>query len=253
MPSARDSSKPAEAAARALDPALPPTEQWLTVSPGPTPRRVRVQGSPWLTVPEDWALLEPGDAALTRRVRAAGPCWVVEVPWKNRTRSLGTWAPADVIERERAARGAEQADPTHQRRLAQSRARAEKKQADYEETFQQAILRWLAFAPRWQSEAETLAARVTAHATPVGSGTVARTTRIPVEERARAAVMAWMRHQCSDYDDRHIPRVRGLRGQVRRDIAADHRDLLEAFRRGVEREAGTCPLLRALQAPVGDS
>lgn len=36
---------------------------------------------------------------------------------------------------------------------------------------------------------------VTHHATPVGSGTVARTKRIPVEYRAEAAVIAWMRHQ----------------------------------------------------------
>jgi len=45
-----------------------------------------------------------------------------------------------------------------------------------------------------------LARAVADHATPVGSGTVARTKRIPVEERAEAAVIAWMRHQTTGYD-----------------------------------------------------
>jgi hypothetical protein len=40
--------------------------------------------------------------------------------------------------------------------------------------------------------AEKLAAAVPQHATPVGSGTVAGTERIPIHERAEAAVIAWM-------------------------------------------------------------
>jgi hypothetical protein len=54
-----------------------------------------------------------------------------------------------------------------------------------------------------------LAQAVTDHATPVGSGTVARTKRIPVEQRAEAAVIAWMRHQTTGYDGMVIPRVKG--------------------------------------------
>jgi hypothetical protein len=50
---------------------------------------------------------------------------------------------------------------------------------------------------------------VTDHATPVGSGTVARTKRIPVEQRAEAAVIAWMRHQTTGYDGMVIPRIKG--------------------------------------------
>jgi hypothetical protein len=48
--------------------------------------------------------------------------------------------------------------------------------------------------------ANQMAWAVTDHATPVGSGTVARTKRIPVEQRAEAAVIAWMRHQTTGYD-----------------------------------------------------
>ena len=54
------------------------------------------------------------------------------------------------------------------------------------------VLAFLRFTAANEALARELAARVTAHATPVGSGTVARTERIPVERRAEAAVIAWM-------------------------------------------------------------
>jgi tryptophan-rich sensory protein len=49
-----------------------------------------------------------------------------------------------------------------------------------------------------------LADAVTQHATPVGSGTVARTECIPTHERAEAAVIAWMRHHTTAYDEMAI-------------------------------------------------
>jgi hypothetical protein len=49
-----------------------------TFSPGPTPSTVRDADGKVLTAPEDWVLLAPGDAALTRRVKTAGDHWVVQ-------------------------------------------------------------------------------------------------------------------------------------------------------------------------------
>jgi hypothetical protein len=93
--------------------------------------------------------------------------------------------------------------------------------------------------------AERLARAVTAHATPVGSGTVARTERIPLADRAEAAVIAWMRHQTTGYDSLVIPRVKGQRREVRRLLARRSHELLEQYRRGATTSAG-CPLLKAL-------
>jgi hypothetical protein len=90
-----------------------------------------------------------------------------------------------------------------------------------------------------------LARVVTDHATPVGSGTVARTKRIPVEQRAEAAVIAWMRHQTTGYDGMVIPRVKGKRQEVRRMLARRSHQLLERYRRG-EAIPETCPLMKAL-------
>jgi len=89
-----------------------------------------------------------------------------------------------------------------------------------------------------------LARAVADHATPVGSGTVARTKRIPVEERAEAAVIAWMRHQTTGYEGMVIPRVKGKRREVRRMLARRSQELLERSRRG-EPISETCPLKMA--------
>src|SRR5579883_2563784 len=63
-------------------------------------------------------------------------------------------------------------------------------QAEYVEDFLGAVVTFLAFHANYADLAERLARAVTDHATPVGSGTVGRTKRIPVEQRAEAAVIA---------------------------------------------------------------
>src|SRR5439155_6119658 len=93
--------------------------------------------------------------------------------------------------------------------------------------------------------ADRLARAVADHATPIGSGTVARTKRIPIERRAEAAVIAWMRHQTIAYDSMPIPRVKGKRREVRRLLARRSQELLHHYRRGEPVPEG-CPLQRAL-------
>lgn len=70
-----------------------------TFTPGPTPNTVRTADGKVLTVPEGWVLLPPGDAALTRRVKAAGDHWVVQEKRGRRIFSRGVWAAAATIER----------------------------------------------------------------------------------------------------------------------------------------------------------
>lgn len=84
------------------------------------------------------------------------------------------------------------------------------------------------------------------HAVPVGSGTVARTERIPIEQRAEAATIAWMRHQTTGYDNMAIAQVRGKRREVRRMLAQRSVQLLSRYRHGRSVDTATCPLHRAL-------
>lgn len=221
-----------------------------------TPKRVRAtqptaagkldSGNPAGCTPTDWVLLPPGDAALTRRVKLAGDHRVEQEKRGRRTFSKGVWAPAATIDRIRAELEAERSTESFAKRKVADAQRREKVQTAYVEDFFGAVVAFLDFHPRHAAIADRLARAVTDHATPVGSGTVARTKRIPVERRAEAAVIAWMRHQTTGYDDMVIPRVRGKRREVRRMLAQRSKDLLVRYRRGESGGTG-CPLAAAFR------
>lgn len=220
--------------------------QTRVVSPGPDARSVRTADGAVLRPPTDWTLVPPGDPGLTRRIKAAGPTWTVQEKKGRKVFSQGVWTNAAVVERIRAELAAERATPEYARKRAADTQRREREQTEYVGEFRDAVVTFLHFNPRYAALAETLATAVTAHATPVGSGTVARTERIPVEQRAEAAVIAWMRHQTTAYDQMTIARVKGKRREVRRMLAARSNALLQSYRNGLPVDSATCPLQRAL-------
>lgn len=220
-------------------------QESLTVTPGPDPRSVCTATGDILHAPPDWTLLPPGDAALSRRVKAAGPSWTVQEKRGRKTFSRGIWAPQATIDAIRAPLAAERAAPAHARKRDADASRRAAVQAEYVNAFHAAVVAYLAFHPTHAELAERLARAVTEHATPAGSGTVARTKRIPIERRAEAAVIAWLRHRTTGYDGMVIPRVRGRRREVRRMLAQRSQELLGRYRRG-EPVAEGCPLWRVL-------
>ena len=219
----------------------------LTVAPTRFPRKVILPTKQVADVPEGWECLEPGDAGLTRRVKSLGPTWT-SIEMRGRKKfSRGVWAPAANIAAARGQVEAERSTESYAKRQASAARRRDETQSEYAEYFRQAVLEFLAFAPEFAAVAGRMADAVTAHATPVGSGTVARTKRIPLAERAEAAVVAWMRHQTTEYDDLHIDRVRGERRRVRAELAKRSRSLLQQHRGGGHAGQG-CTLCRALSA-----
>jgi hypothetical protein len=217
--------------------------QTLTLAFTPFPGRFRTAEGALVQPPAGWECLPPGDAGLTRRVKALGPSWTVVQKKGRKTFSHGVWAPAAHIAQARAEIAAQRADPAHARRKATDAACRERTQTAYVEDFRGAVLALLRFALEHAEVEARLADAVTAHATPVGSGTVARTQRIPVEERAEAALIAWLRHQTTTYDHLHIARIKGERRRVRRLLAEGSRRLLEAHR---------TPANAPVRAPVHD-
>ncbi len=87
-----------------------------TFSPGPTPNTVPTADGRVLTAPEGWALLPPGDAALTRRVKATGDHWVVQEKKGRKVFSRGVWAPAATIHRIRGELEAERSTEGYAKR-----------------------------------------------------------------------------------------------------------------------------------------
>jgi hypothetical protein len=216
-----------------------------TFVPGPTWNTVRSADGSVLTAPEGWMLLSPGDATLTRRVKAAGEHWVIQEKKGRKVFSQGIWAAAATIERIRAELEVERSTEGYAKRKEADARRRDKAQAEYVEDFHEAVIEFLAFHPAHAELAHRLARAVADHATPVGSGTVARTKRIPVEQRAEAAVIAWMRHQTTAYESMAIPRVKGKRREVRRMLAQRSKEVLGRYRRG-EPVGEDCPLKKAM-------
>lgn len=199
-----------------------------------------------LTPPTGWVFLPAGDAGLTRKVTAAGKFWRVQAQMGRRIISKGIWAPGTIVAEAKLELEILRATDAYKKKLAGARRRRDNKQTEYEQEFYQAVRAFLAFAPLYEEMEITMAKAVTVHAIPVGSGTVARTTMIPIEARAAKAVIAWMRHQTTAYDSMQIARIKGERREVRRILAQRSAELLQNYRRGRD-YVHECPLQQALE------
>src|SRR5438034_1393149 len=124
-------------------------DQLRIVTPAQDSSIVRTAGGEFLRPPAGWVLVPPGDAALTRRVKATGPAWVVQQRRGRKTFSLGLWAPGDIVEAIQARLAAERAAPQHARRKEADARRRNRAQAEYVETFRAAVRAFLAFHPRY--------------------------------------------------------------------------------------------------------
>ncbi len=223
-----------------------------TGRPGRTAGTFLTDSGEQLTVPEDWSMLPPGDGPLTRLVKAKGSTWLVRVRMGKRLISRGIWAKDDHIQSAKKEIKAKRSAPGYTKRREQELARKEVKHQEYVLDFNTEVVKYLDFHPRYASLATKLAQVITKLATPVGSGTVARTKRIPVQERASSAVIAWMRHQTTGYDHMAIVRVKGRRRQVRRELAARSVELLQRYRVGTD-ILPSCRLQKALEVEKGIS
>ena len=198
-------------------------------------------------VPENWELLPPGDAGLTRRVKKLGSSWKVEKKRGRRTFSQGIYAPKDNIEMARWEINRERNSPQYQRKLEKARDNRKEKQQEYSKEFFQAVLNFLNFDKKWKELENRLAELITESIVEVGSGTVARTKMIPIEQRAGSAVIAWFRHQTTPYDLMSVARVKGMRRDIRKKLAFESKLLLEQYRSGEEIDETKCPLQHALK------
>jgi hypothetical protein len=92
------------------------------------------------SAPDGWILLPPGDAALTRRVKAAGDHWVVQERKGRKVFSRGVWASAATIERIQADLNAERSTESFAKKKEADARRRDKAQAEYIEDFLGAVV-----------------------------------------------------------------------------------------------------------------
>ncbi|PKG85637.1 DUF2293 domain-containing protein [Colwellia sp. 75C3] len=198
------------------------------------------------SVPAGWQKLPAGDASITRKLKSLGPSWTVQEKKGRKSFSHGVWAAKEHIEAAKSLVEAQRADPKHQKKLAQAKVRREEKEVVFSTDFQQEIIKFLNFDKKYQALVEQLAVLVKEHAVPVGSGTVARSSSVTLDDKAALAVMAWMRHQTSAYDSTSVPRIKGARRELRRKIARQSERILAKYRSGDEVDFILCPLYKAL-------
>ncbi|WP_299580479.1 DUF2293 domain-containing protein [uncultured Sunxiuqinia sp.] len=215
------------------------------VAPGKNGQLIGEKGE-LVTPPAGWSFLPAGDAGVTRKVTAQGNYWRVQYKKGRKTISKGVWAPADTIAIAKQQVAAVRSTEGYQKKRAADIQRREKKQQLYEGEFLQAVVNYLDFHASYAALSQQMALAITQHAIPVGSGTVARTQLIPLEERAAKAVIAWMRHQTTAYDNLKIARIKGERRAVRRQLAQQSVQLLSQYRKG-EAILPNCPLMKAIQ------
>src|SRR6478609_1178443 len=216
----------------------------LVFAPTADPRVFLAPDGSRHAAPAGWECLPPGDAGLTRRVKSLGPSWAIIEKKGRKAFSKGLWAPSENIASAKSALEAERSTPAYAKKRAAAGARREHEQATYVVSFEVEVLGFLRFAPRFEPLARNIARQVTEHATPVGSGTVARTERISIDRRAESAVIAWMRHQTTAYDRMKVARVAGRRREVRRELAEISRAVLDLHRRDTPHAAAACPLCK---------
>ncbi|NDY74226.1 DUF2293 domain-containing protein [Desulfobacter hydrogenophilus] len=220
--------------------------QHLSVFPGATEGTLHSGAGETLIPPDGWAFLPAGDAVVTKRVKLKSPVWVVQVKYRRRMISKGIWAPAENILAAKQEVAAKRATPAYAKDRKCELARRQAKQEVYTQEFNDQIIKFLNFHSRYEKEAQHLGKIITSHATPVGSGTVARTQRIPIDKRAQAAVIAWMRHKTTVYDSMKVARVKGTRREIRKALAKKSIEVLNVYRQG--RDLGdNCPLKQALE------
>jgi len=215
------------------------------VKPGPNGSLVGEKGER-LTPPVDWIFLPAGDAGITRKVTAKGVFWRVQIKKGKRLISKGIWAPTTTIQQAQQDVNEIRSTEEYKKKRVYELQRREKKQSEYEIEFYKHVENYLQFHPKYKNLEQQMAKAITIHAIPVGSGTVARTAMIPVEERAARAVIAWMRHQTTAYDHINIAHIKGERRSVRREFAKQSIALLRKYRSG-ENISVNCPLKNALQ------
>lgn len=197
------------------------------------------------TPPQNWSFLPAGDAGITRKVSSHKQYWKVVFKKGRRTMSKGIWAPSQIIEQAKLEVSQKRSRPEYEKQLAYNKNKREQIQKDYKAEFRTEVSKYLHFATQYHDMENAMAHIITEFAIPVGSGTVARTKQIPIEERAAKATIAWMRHNTSNYDNMHIPLIKGKRREVRKNIAQQSIKILNKYRNGLPLEP-SCPLINRL-------
>lgn len=185
-----------------------------------------------IDAPPGWVFVASGSAGLTRRL-TRGPHWIVMERDRRFSRRVGILAPEDAFD----AAEAEYDAGAETRKKANARSRRARWRAEerYQGQFSAAVVEYLAFAPEHASLAQSIARAAAEQACEVRSRRVGRTGELSLDEAARLAVRAHIRHAHTEYE-RDLTELRDGVGFVGEDDYADvRRDAAQAVDRFIAR------------------
>ena len=151
-------------------------------------------------VPKGWILLKAGDPLITRRVKSKGQYWLFKHQKGRYKNTVGLFAPSVIIEEEQQKVELERGSEAYKLRLQSQKQWRDKREEQYCSELEDAMVRYLNFAPQYEDLARDIATAAAAEATEVGSGRVGRTGYLSLEEKAWRAVRAYIRHKYTDYE-----------------------------------------------------
>ena len=185
-----------------------------------------------IQVPEGWDLLEPGDALLTRRVKAHGKYWEYYHEYKTKSydKKLGIFTPANIIEEEHRKISDERSTKEYKQRLESSRKSRKKKESKYREEFSEACFRFLNFIPEHEELAHKIAEEAASQAMTVGSGRVGRTSKLTLEQKAELAIRACIRHEYTNYEEELVEDGEVWYDEIKRNAGDEVHRFLEEHR-----------------------
>lgn len=202
--------------------------------------------------PEGWVFLPAGDSGVTRKVTATKQYWKVVFKKGRREMSKGVWAPQHIIINAQKEVAEKRGTDEYKKKRAADLKRKATKEHEFQNDFMHTVVKYLNFAPKYKDIGRVMAIAISKHATPVGSGTVARTTKLTISEKASRATIAWMRHRTTAYDSMSIPKIKGARREVRRMLAQRSVELLADYREGkpIRKQ---CPLKIAVERYIKEN
>jgi hypothetical protein len=183
-------------------------------------------GNDSVAIPDGYGSIQPGDRYLTCMVKKLCDernvnCYSEMKKFRRKfTGAARYFAPVDVIDEAQRLRDATAAARAAQRKV--SAGHREKKEAKYEQEFARRIRELFPSIPH------SVPARIAAHACEVGSERVGRTRQIEFDRKVELAVVAFARHEYTDYEQR-LREVFTTAGydELREDIRGDVEEVVE--------------------------
>jgi hypothetical protein len=154
-----------------------------------------------LTTPMDWDFLEAGNAYVTRKAKELGPHWIVIHSSRTLRLTITDGILAPRINIEKARQLAEETKQRREEARERSRRQREKTNQKRAEEFRVAVIKYLNFDPKHSELADRIAREATETAMEPGSGRVGRTSKLTMEDKARLAAEATIRHSYTNYDE----------------------------------------------------